>query len=50
VKATDECTKSIQWLRNILKDLDLLPPCPMPIFNDNQAAVIWSNSSSTKGM
>jgi len=50
VKATDDCTKSVQWLRNILEDLDLLPPRPTPIFNDNQAAVIWSNSSSTKGM
>jgi hypothetical protein len=49
VKATDECTKSIQWLRNILEDLDLLPPRLTPIFNDHQAAVIWSNSSSTKG-
>jgi hypothetical protein len=50
VKATDDCTKSVQWLRHILSDLDLLPPCPTPIYNDNQAAVIWSNSSSTKGM
>jgi hypothetical protein len=50
VKATDDCMKSVQWLLNILEDLNLLPPRPMPIFNDNQAAVIWSNSSSTKGM
>jgi hypothetical protein len=50
VKATDECTKSVQWLRNVLEDLDLLPSLPSPIFNDNQAAIIWSNSTSTKGM
>jgi hypothetical protein len=50
VKAMDDCTKSVQWLRNILADLNLLPPYRTPIFNDNQAAVIWSNLFSTKGM
>ena len=50
VKATDECTRSVQWLRNILSDLNLRPPTPTPIYNDNQAAVLWSKTSSTKGM
>jgi hypothetical protein len=50
VKATDECTRSVQWLRNVLTDLDLCPTDPTPIYNDNQAAVLWSKTSSTKGM
>ena len=50
VKATDECTKSVQWLRNVLGDLNLCPTTPTPIYNDNQAAVLWSNTFSTKGM
>lgn len=50
VKTTDECTKSVQWLRNVLDDLNLLPSGPTTIYNDNMAAVQWSNSTSTKGM
>ena len=50
VKATDECTRSVQWLRNVLTDLDLCPADPTPIYNDNQVAVLWSKTSSTKGM
>ena len=51
VKATDECTKSVQMFRNVLGELDLINLShPTPIFNDNQGAVNWSNTSSTKGM
>ena len=35
---------------NLLYDLDLLPPTLTPIYNDNQAAIIWCKTSSTKGM
>jgi hypothetical protein len=50
VKATDECTKSVQWLRNVLDDLSILDDTPTPIFNDNMAAVNWSNNTSHKAM
>ena len=51
VKATDECTKSVQMFRNVLADLNLINLSqPTAIYNDNQGAVNWSNSSSTKGM
>jgi hypothetical protein len=51
VKTTDEGVKSSQWIRNVLSDLGLLPPnTPTPIYNDNQAAVLWCNTTSQKGM
>jgi hypothetical protein len=50
IKATDECTKSVQWLRNVLSDLSLLKEDPTTIYNDNMAAVNWSNSTSHKAM
>ena len=51
VKATDECTKSVQMFRNILGDLNLINLSQATaIYNDNQGSVNWSNSSSTKGM
>jgi hypothetical protein len=51
VKATDECVKSVQWIRNVLSDLELLPPhSPTLIYNDNSAAVLWCNTTSQKGM
>ncbi len=51
VKTTDECTKSVQWLRkHVLDDLDLLPPGPTTMCNDNMVTVQWSNSNSNKGM
>jgi hypothetical protein len=51
IKATDRCTKSVLHIRLILEDLlqaDILSPTPM--FNDNQACVDWSNSTTTKGL
>jgi hypothetical protein len=50
VKATDECTKSVQWICNVLSDLNLLDQDPTPIYNDKMAAVMWSNSTSNKAM
>jgi hypothetical protein len=50
VKATDECTKSVQWLWNVLSDLSLLSEDPTLIFNDNMATVNWSNTTSHKVM
>jgi hypothetical protein len=51
VKATDKCAKSVQMFRHVLGELDLINLSqPTPIFNDNQGAVNWSNSSSMKGM
>jgi hypothetical protein len=51
VKATDECTKSVQMFRNILGDLNLINLSQATaIYNDNKGAVNWSNTTSTKGM
>eukprot|EP00978_Attheya_sp_CCMP212_P021791 scaffold64076_cov55-Attheya_sp.AAC.1 len=51
IKATDCCTKSVLHIRLILEDLlqaDILSHTPM--FNDNQACVDWSKSTTTKGL
>jgi hypothetical protein len=51
VKATEECTKSVQMFRNLLSEIggfDLTKPTP--ILNDNQGAVDWCKTTSTKGM
>jgi len=51
VKATDECTKSVQMFRHLLSEIggfDLSKPTP--ILNDNQGAVDWCKTTSTKGM
>jgi hypothetical protein len=51
VKTTDEGVKSAQWIQHVLLDLGLLPPnSPTPIYNDNLAAVMCSNTTSQKGM
>jgi hypothetical protein len=50
VKATDECTKSVQWIHHVLPDLNLLNQDPTPIYNDNMTGVMWSNSTSNKAM
>ncbi|MGH7955062.1 MAG: Ty1/Copia family ribonuclease HI, partial [Gloeomargaritales cyanobacterium] len=51
IKATDECTKSIQWLRNAFSDISLIDDSqPTTIYNDNRGAVDWSNSTSNKNM
>jgi len=51
VKATDECTKSVQMFRHLLGELDLINlNLATAIYNDNRGAVNWSNTSSTKGM
>ena len=53
IYATDECTKNILHIRNILEDLHLLSTfCPQstPIYNDNNACVLWSSNMTTKGL
>ena len=53
IYATDECTKVLQYLRNILDELGLtdeVMPGPTTIYNDNAACVAWSHSLSTKGL
>jgi hypothetical protein len=51
IKATNGCTKSILWFRHVLSDLNLLQSSsPTPLYNDNQGAVNWSKTTSTKGM
>ena len=51
IYATDECTKCIQILRHLRSDLSLpSATSTVPIYNDNQACVIWSHSSTSKGL
>jgi hypothetical protein len=55
IYAIDECTKCIQHLSNILRDLHLFHIFtnenePIPIKNDNEAAVKWSHNMTTKGL
>ena len=45
IKATDECTKNMWYIRNILEDLSLLDiNTPTTIYNDNRGAVDWANT------
>ena len=51
IYATDECVKNIQQLNNIRCDLKL--PHAMnttPIYNDNNACVLWSHNCTSKGL
>ena len=53
IGAIDECTKTLQQIINILKDLQLdTLYCngPIPIHNDAAAAVQWSHNMTTKGL
>ena len=53
IYATDECTKSLIHLYNILHELHLaneFMPRPTSIYNDNAACVQWSHSLTTKGL
>ena len=55
IYAVDECTKCIQHLTNILHDLHLFHRftnngAPIPIQNDNDAAVQWSHNMTTRGL
>jgi len=54
IYAIDECTKSLQHISNILSDLNLLTSFtqdhPIPIMNDNEAAVNWSHNMTTRGL
>ena len=53
IGAVDECTKSILYLINILKDLNLFDRFhkgPVQIYNDNAATVQWSHNMTTKGL
>jgi hypothetical protein len=54
IYAVDECTKCLQHISNILQDLNLLHLLtdnrPIPIQNDNEAAVKWSHNMTTKGL
>lgn len=54
IYAVDECTKCLQHVSNILSDLNLLHLFthnePIPIRNDNEAAVKWSHNMTTRGL
>mmetsp|Transcript_3382 Transcript_3382/g.5163 ORF Transcript_3382/g.5163 Transcript_3382/m.5163 type:complete len:553 (-) Transcript_3382:330-1988(-) len=53
IGATDDCTKALQHIRNILLDLDLLhlfSEGPITIYNNNAAALQWSHNMTTKGL
>ncbi|MGH3053511.1 MAG: Ty1/Copia family ribonuclease HI [Gaiellaceae bacterium] len=49
IKAIDECTKAVQWMRHVLTDLSLIDPSiPSCVYNDNQGAVQWCQAFSSK--
>ena len=55
IYATDECVKNLLRLTHIINDLDcshIYTPTnsPIQVFNDNNACVCWSKSSTTKGL
>ena len=53
IYATDECTKNILHIMNILNDLKLTDEFikgPVSIWNDNNACVCWSKNTTTKGL
>ena len=48
VKATDECTRTVCAMHQILEDLHHLQSSPTTVCNDDQAAVDWSKCCSMK--
>ena len=53
IYAMDKCVKFLQYLTNIIKDLDLLNtllPRLIEIYSDNAACVNWSKNMTTKGL
>jgi Reverse transcriptase (RNA-dependent DNA polymerase). len=54
IYAVDECTKCLQHVTNILSDLHLLHLFtnnePIPIMNNNEAAVKWLHNMTTRGL
>mmetsp|Transcript_12968 Transcript_12968/g.18518 ORF Transcript_12968/g.18518 Transcript_12968/m.18518 type:complete len:610 (-) Transcript_12968:168-1997(-) len=53
IYATDECTKSLLHLHQLISGLNLqdeIMPSPTTIYNDNTACICWSRNSTTKGL
>lgn len=53
IGAVDECTKVLKHILNILKDLQQYSTYvkgPITIFNDNAAAVQWSENMTSRGL
>jgi len=54
ISSVDKCTKTLQQITNILKDLlglfELYTDGPIIIHNNNAARVQWSHNMSTKGI
>jgi len=52
IYATDQCVKDLIYLRNVIRDLNLLAVLPgkTKVYNDNMACVTWSKSKTTKGL
>ena len=48
IKATDECTKSVQWTRHLLDDLGACPDEATPIYNDNRGCIDWTKGQANK--
>ena len=51
IYATDEAVKNILHLQHLRHDLQYPNPyCPITIFNDNNACVVWAHKKTTKGL
>ena len=50
IKASDECTKGIQFFRDVLTDIGLGINGPTNVYNDNRGAIDWAHTLSNKRM
>lgn len=51
IYATDECVKCLQIIRHLRQDRKLPDAdSTIPIYNDNQACVMWSHNNTSKGL
>ena len=54
IYATDECVKELLRLKHICTDFAIMhiymPGTPIKVYNDNNACVCWSKSTTTKGL
>ena len=53
VYATDECVKSVAYLKKIVEGFGLLSqlmPTKTTIYNDNSACICWTKNMTTKGL
>lgn len=43
--AIADCTKDILWFITLLKEINIKVPCPIPIYSDNQGAILLTRNT-----